>query len=272
MPLDGSASYEEVAKASGLAESFVLRFLRMGMNNNIFDEDSSGRVVHTASSRLLATDPGFGDAVGMLVEDMAPAGPRVIDAMEKFGQEAQEPNQTAFALHNSDMGFYRFLSQHPERARRFGGGMKFYTKHVSFDLRHLLNAYDFSSIDSPETLVVDVGGGQGHVSQYLARHTKNIHFLVQDLPYVVEEGLKGLPSDLQGRIQYESHDLFEPQAVSSPSTIFLMRWVLLNWPDSYCIRILRALIPALKAGTKIFIYEWVLKDKPVKDINRKQGL
>ena len=273
VPLDGSASYEEISKASGLAAPMVYRFIRMGMTNNMFDEDSSGRVVHTAITRLLVTDPDFADAIGMQIEELAPSGSRFIEAMEKFGQDAQEPNQNAFALLNdTDKGTYGFFGQHPERARRFGAAMRFYTHGSSWGLRHILNAFDFSSLDYPGALIVDVAGGHGQVSQYLARHTKNTRFLVQDLPHVAEAGSKELPSDLKSRVEFEGHNFLEPQALSSPPTAFLLRWILHNWPEKYCVQILQSLIPAMEKGTKLFIYEYVLDDGPVKGSSRKHSL
>ena len=76
----------------------------------------------------------------------------------------------------------RESSQDPERARRFGAGMRFFTKAEGWDLKHLLASFDWASIDHPGSVALDVGGGHGSVSQFLARHTRNVHFLVQDLP------------------------------------------------------------------------------------------
>jgi hypothetical protein len=35
--------------------------------------------------------------------------------------------------------------------------------------------------------------------------------------------------------------------------IYLLRWILHDWSDKYCIKILQNLIPALRKGTKIVI-------------------
>lgn len=39
---------------------------------------------------------------------------------------------------------------------------------------------------------------------------------------------------------------------------FMFRWILHNWPDFYVQRILRALIPSLKRGTKIIIFDEIM--------------
>jgi hypothetical protein len=38
----------------------------------------------------------------------------------------------------------------------------------------------------------------------------------------------------------------------------MFRWVLHNWPDVHVQRILRALIPALKPGAKIIIFDEIM--------------
>lgn len=38
----------------------------------------------------------------------------------------------------------------------------------------------------------------------------------------------------------------------------MFRWVLHNWPDAYVHRILRALIPALKPGARVIIFDEIM--------------
>jgi hypothetical protein len=50
-----------------------------------------------------------------------------------------------------------------------------------------------------------------------------------------------------------AHDFFTPQTVVAD--VYLLRWILHNWSDKYCMRILRALIPALKPGARVVVNE-----------------
>lgn len=273
IPINSSASYDEIASTTGLSESLVFRFIRAAMSHNIFDQESStGRVYHTSLSRLLACDDGFVDSIGLQVDDLGPASIAYIDALQRWGVHDREPNQTAFALHNrTNEHLFDFLSQHPERARRFASAMQWFTADESWDLRLILRAYDWSSLDRPGTHVVDIGGSNGHVSMYLARNTSNMRFTVQDLPHVVATAEKALHSDFKGRVTLRPHDFTTPQ-VERDIDVFFLRWVLHDWPETYCIRILRHLTPALRDGSKILIYEYVLDDEPVKDLAGKVGL
>ncbi|KAI1130877.1 O-methyltransferase-domain-containing protein [Nemania abortiva] len=272
VPLDGTASYAEIAAASGLREDFCRRFMRLAMGCHIFAEDEeTKRVRHTAASRRLATDQSFIDAVGLEIDDLGPASSKMIDVWEKHGQDAAEPHQSAFTMFNeTNKPIFAFFAGQPERARRFGSAMGYFVKEDSWDLRHLLAAFDWPSIDRPGAQVVDIGGGNGHISQYLARHTKNVHYIVQDLAHVVSQAPSLLPSDLEDRVEFVEHDFFTPQSMEPPAA-FIMRYVLHNWADRYATRILQSLVPAMRKGTKVLVYEYVLEDGPITNLSGRFG-
>jgi hypothetical protein len=273
VPLDGDASYAEIAATSGLSETLCLRFIRCAMSNNIFDEDpKTGRIRHTAVSRLLATNQGLCDAVGLELEDIAPATSKLPDAWEKYGQDASEPNETAFNIYNdTSKPLFGVFGDYPKRGRRFGSAMQLFTLGDGWGLQHVLTAFDWASLDKPGAAVIDVGGGFGTVSQYLAHHTSNIHFVVQDLPHVVSMAPAKLPEDLKDRIDFVVHDFHKPQPSEPAPVAFLLRWVLHNWSDKYCINILKNLNPALRTNSKVLIYEYVLEGGPVTDLTGRVG-
>ncbi|KAJ3578712.1 hypothetical protein NPX13_g1853 [Xylaria arbuscula] len=272
VPLDGTASYAEIATASGLKEDLCRRFIRLAMGSHVFTEDpETQRVRHTASSRRLATDQIFSDAVGLEIDDLGPASSRLINVWEKYAQDIAEPSLSAWSMFNeTDKPIFAVFASQPERARRFGGAMRHFTKGDSWDLRHLLTSFDWSSIDKPGAKVVDIGGGNGQISQYLARHTTNVHYIVQDLAHVVSQAPSQLPSELKGRIEFVEHDFFTPQTMEPPAA-FLMRYVLHNWADRYAIRILQNLVPAMRKGSKVLIYEYVLEDRSITDLTGRFG-
>ena len=268
--IDGSTTYHEISSKSGLPEALVRRFMRHAMGNHIFAEVSPDAVRHTAASRLMNTDPGFFDAVGLETSELAPAASKVIEAIKRYG-DSGEQNESAFSLANeSTLSIFQILGQHPERARRFGSGMRFFTKDGSWDLKHLYSGFDWKSVDHSGTTVVDMGGGIGSVSQFLARSTQHIKFIVQDLPGTVEQGRASLPEEFRGRIEFVAHDFFTEQRLASPD-IYLFRWIMHNWSDPYCIKILRNLSSTMSKGSRILIYEYVLEDAPETQLTEKMG-
>jgi hypothetical protein len=139
--------------------------------------------------------------------------------------------------------------------------MQFFSRSGGIDLKHLLNGYPWRSIDHPGTIVVDVGGGQGTVSKAIAAATENINFLVQDLAGPVKIGRETLPAHLLGRVQYAEADFFADQQFIG-AHVYFFRWILHNWSDEYCVKILQSLVPAMKSGSKVIIYEYVLEEGP----------
>lgn len=268
--VEGSTTYHEISSKSGLPEALARRFMRHAMGNHIFAEVSPNAVRHTAASRMMATDPGFFDAVGLEASELAPTAARVIEALKRYG-DSGEPNESAFSMANeTTLSIFQFLGQHPERARRFGSGMRFFTKGETWDLKHLVSGFDWASFDHPGATVVDMGGGNGSVSQFLARSTQHITFIVQDLPGTVEQGRASLPVELKGRVEFMAHDFFTEQRLQNPD-IYLFRWILHNWSDPYCMKMLRNLIPTMRHGSRILFYECVLEDTPTTLLTEKMG-
>jgi hypothetical protein len=56
-----------------------------------------------------------------------------------------------------------------------------------------------------------------------------------------------------------SHDMFSEQPVAG-ADVYLLRFVLHDWSDKYCVKVLKQLIPALKRGAKVVIQDHLLPE------------
>ncbi|MCJ1470776.1 hypothetical protein MMC07_009423 [Pseudocyphellaria aurata] len=259
VPTDGEISFEEIARAGNLDESLVRRFLRHAMMNRIFQKPRLGYVEHTAASRMLRVNPEAMDTVGFMVEDVHPASTKTFEALEKYPGSG-EPNETGYNIEtNTSDSFYIELAKDPERARRFGGGMRFLTRGSIYDINHLIRGWEWSELDRAGCTVVDVGGGHGAVSRALAGATSKLKFIVQDLPDTAKEGARLVPEELRGRISFMAHDIFTTQPVKG-ADLYFFRFVFHNWSDKYSLSILRNLLPAMKYGSRVLIYEFLPAD------------
>ena len=127
-----------------------------------------------------------------------------------------------------------------------------------FETRHVYDLFDWGAYE--QASLVDVGGSHGLVCVELARKLPKFNFIVQDLPEVIAEGASIIPEDLSKRIVLVAHDFFKAQPARNMDFYFL-RWIFHDWPDQYCLKILRNLIPALKAGSRILINEICIPDR-----------
>lgn len=159
-----------------------------------------------------------------------------------------------FALANdTEHPIFMELAKSPSRSRRFGSAMAAYANAKGMEPTYLLDSYDWAA----NSLVVDVGGARGNVSNMLALHYPQLQLVVQDLPSVVE----ATPSDnrLEHHVQFMPHNFFDEQPVKD-ADVYLLRLILHNWPDKYCIQILRALIPALKKNARVLVQDYCLPE------------
>ncbi|CAO2648170.1 Nn.00g090920.m01.CDS01 [Neocucurbitaria sp. VM-36] len=264
VPVDGEIAFKDLAANIGIDHAALARVLRLGIAYRIFREPRPGVIAHSAASRQISNDPRVASWVGANVDEMWPAALKVVDALVKWPQAA-EPNQTGFSLANdTDQPFYTVIAQDPDRARRFGGAMSFFTTGEGYSLRHLTDGYPWHFI--PSGTVVDLGGSHGDAAFALARKYPTLDLIVQELPEVVanskeQEGLN---------VRFMAHDFFEEQPIKG-ADVYLYRWTLHNWPDKYCVDILRALIPALKNGARVLVMDFVMPPPGVlpNDLDRK---
>jgi hypothetical protein len=200
-----------------------------------------------------------------------PAAAKMVAALQKYPGSG-ESNETGFNLaFNTSRPFYRELQATPERVRRFGSAMRWFTAGGSYSVDHLIKGYDWAQFDTESGLLVDVGGGHGAISLALAGATKKMRFVVQDLPVVASQGAKIVPAELQDRVSVMAHDFFTPQPVKGAS-IYFLRTILHNWSDGQASRILGALIPALVDGSRIVVYEFLPGDVATTAWTDKQPL
>ncbi|KAL8925536.1 MAG: hypothetical protein Q9208_003427 [Pyrenodesmia sp. 3 TL-2023] len=159
--------------------------------------------------------------------------------------------------HRSENTFFADLAQRPQRAQRYAEAMQWFNTGPGLEPSHLLDAFPW--YDVGDGAVVDVGGGYGSFSIALAERFPSLRCIVQDRAGVVAEGQAKLATELAGRVHFMAHDFFTDQPAMDVSAFFL-RWILHDWSDKYAIKILRALIPALRAGAKVLVNEMIVPE------------
>lgn len=78
---------------------------------------------------------------------------------------------------------------------------------------------------------------------------------MQDLPKVQPVFEASVPSELTSRVSFMVHDFLQPQPLAAD--IYLLKMILHDWPDQDCVRILQALRPGLKKGSRVILFEYI---------------
>ncbi|KUI68466.1 6-hydroxytryprostatin B O-methyltransferase [Cytospora mali] len=267
VPAGGQTSYGSIAKQIGLSEQMTRRLLRHAMTLHIFREPEPGFVGHTQTSRLLR-DPENNAFLDWQPEVGWPSSLKLVDALQKW-PGSEEPDETAFSLANPNGGsIYNIFSQDPERALKFARGMKVFGDLPEFNISNTVQGYDWAALGQAQ--VVDVGGSQGKLAIALAGNFPGLNLVVQDMEKVVEGAQDSVPLGLRSRVRLMAHDFFTPQTVHAD--VYVFRTILHNWGDTYCVKILRALVPALKPGTRILINDMCLPEPGSIPANREVDL
>ena len=144
---------------------------------------------------------------------------------------------------------FEYFAEHPDQARVFSAAM---TNRSTPVIREAA-----TSIDTTEAhFVVDVGGADGAFIAALLHHnpalTGAVLDLAQVIPGVIEAAAAhGLLSRMTGIVG----DFFDQVPAAD---VYLLKFVLHDWSDESCVRILSNIRAAMEPGARLFIVEMAI--------------
>ncbi|MFT4978851.1 MAG: putative O-methyltransferase YrrM [Myxococcota bacterium] len=142
------------------------------------------------------------------------------------------------------------LAQHREQLAVFHEGM------ASLNAR-LLPALVRSLAVPDRGHVVDIAGGHGTLLAALLAHRPTLTGTLFDRPEVALDALAFLSRQgLADRTRCVGGDLFEE--VPDDGDAYLLKWILHDWNDDDCVRILERVRRAMRPGVRLHIVERVL--------------
>ncbi|CAI9104802.1 OLC1v1003565C1 [Oldenlandia corymbosa var. corymbosa] len=235
----------------------ILRFLtRRRIFRQLPPPDGDGdwmqcSYAQTPLSRLLRRTGEKSMAAFILFENSPPmlAPWQNLKARVVEGGEAQAPFDTA----HEGLDVWEYARHHPEHSQLLNDSM-------SCDARMAVSAL---LQECPEVFdgigtLVDVGGGDGTALKAILGGTTIKRGINFDLPHVVSAAAAATADWGAKRIQHVAGDFFK--LVPSADAAFLM-WVLHDWGDDECIKILKNCKAALPPLTgKVIILEAVIDD------------
>jgi trans-aconitate methyltransferase len=155
-------------------------------------------------------------------------------------------NQAPAAI-GSDV--FTYFSAHPEEARMFGTAMTDLSEPV---IRTAVSVIEMGDAKT----VVDVGGADGAFTFELVRQHPQATGIVFDRPHAMPGVLaEAERRGLQDRVTGVPGDFFESVPAGD---IYLLKFIMHDWDDPSCVRILSTVRRAMNPGARVLIVEMAM--------------
>jgi O-methyltransferase domain len=165
------------------------------------------------------------------------------------------------AVYSTPLNFYTYSAQFDHGAAlNFARSME---ELARSQLPFFANSYPLDRLP-PASHFVDVAGGLGNLSYFLAERLPQAVFEVQDLPFIVEQADNACAAALKHRVSFKAQDMFAPQPrrekVNGTRLVYLLKIVLHDHGDEECKVILQNLLSTMNKGDRILIIDVVTSD------------
>jgi len=267
LPQNGEQiSLAELSKKTGAEEEFVTRIARvLGAYEIVrltYTESGLPNYSHMPYSRFMSSSAGRA-ATKHLFDTMfhgqtASAG----HYFTKYGFKSPEDAKNCpytFAHGAQNASFFDLLEKDPEELATFNEAMTFT---ATLGLKQTVSSYPFDQLqaNADGIVLVDVGGGKGHVINEIRNTYPGIQgkMVLEDMQFVLEGGTV-VPEEA-GALQ--PYDFFkEVQPIKGANYFF--KSIFHDWPDKACLQILQNLAPAMRGhpNSRLLICDLVIPDQ-----------
>jgi hypothetical protein len=148
--------------------------------------------------------------------------------------------------------FFEYLSNNPDAGAAFNGTMARLSDRV---VDEAVTHYDFGTASR----ILDVGGGRGHFAAAVLEAHPELVGAVFDVPEVAEAASEHLDArGLGDRAEAVGGSFLE--SVPSGYDLHLLKWILHDWDDEACRRLLTACRAALPDNGRLVVVEQLLPE------------
>jgi len=242
----GSRTVEDLAAAAAVQPSALYRLLRALASVGIFAETKGRRFKLTPLAAMLKTDvPHSMHAWTMMVnEHWMWDGWKALDHGMKTGEMP--------FLKAHGVPFFQYLEQHPEDLKVFGESMSSLSK---VENPAIAAAYTFPK----NSTLVDVAGGHGSLLAAILKANPRLQGVLFDQPSVIaraEQDQHVTAKGIAQRCRLESGNFFE--AVPTGGDAYIMKYILHDWNDEECVKILSNCRAAMNEKGKVLVVDAVV--------------
>ncbi|KZT58689.1 S-adenosyl-L-methionine-dependent methyltransferase [Calocera cornea HHB12733] len=174
---------------------------------------------------------------------------------------SEEPAESAFSTYIGNGKTYWAWLEEPGNAKKEAAMSVGMGTGQTASADAINQGFDFKSLNENDH-VVDIGGGIGNTALSIARGNSSVRITVQDRAAVIKDGIEkwkqSFPEALSsGRVTFQEGDFFAPQSIKDAS-VFILRHILHDWSDKYCLQILSHLRAAATPSTKLLVMDSIM--------------
>jgi hypothetical protein len=243
----GPRTADEVAAKAEIDDGGTYRLLRALASLGVLERRADGRFALTAIGERLRSDaPGtFRDAFIAETDTIHwRSWEKAADAV-RSGLPRPKP---VFGMPAFD-----YYAQNPTEGEQFGRAMQNISR---FAAAAVLEAYDFSGVRT----VMDVGGGNGSLALAILEKHPEMRGKVFDLPYMAPHAHASIAAaGAAQRCVFEAGDFFA--AVPKGADLQVLKFILHDWTDEECVRLLGCCRASLSPGGRILIVEMLVPEE-----------
>ncbi|KAG0636674.1 S-adenosyl-L-methionine-dependent methyltransferase [Tuber brumale] len=244
---DAPMHITELAEKAGADERRLLTVMKLLSNSYVFAEVKPNYFAHNFASIHL-TEEGVEGFITYCMDVVYFASDKYSESMRKHGSSTK-PNETAFNLgHSTNKTFWEWVHERPDICGRFNACMKPFG---ATSYPRLRTVFPWKSLG--DSLLVDVGGGNGYIAYMLADEAPELKIMIQDVEQTIDEAKKICPDSIKHRCSFYVHNFFETQPVVAD--VYFLRMVMHFMNDEDCVKVLKCIIPAMKPGARILVAE-----------------
>ncbi|MFN3241022.1 MAG: methyltransferase [Planctomycetota bacterium] len=241
---DRARTAAEVAGEVGADPERLHRMMRALTGVGVFSVDGDGRYANTELGATLRSDrpDSMRDFARMMPASYNWHG---WDALDVGIREQRTPFDEVFG-----MGGFAYLQQHPDDEAVFARAMASIS---GAENPAVAAALPLDGIGS----LMDVGGSGGHLLAAVMQQHAALRGVLFDQPQVVHGAKQaGYLQGLGERVAFAGGDFFE--AVPGGVDAYLMKYILHDWDDDRCVRILQNCRANLSADGRVFVVDNVV--------------
>ncbi|KAG4027317.1 hypothetical protein MFRU_031g00650 [Monilinia fructicola] len=248
LPADGSSySATTLAEKLGVEKELLVRFMRVLTVVGPFAEVGEEEYTHTPYSMAYLT-PELRGIFKLMYDEYNLANARMYEFFRENGFKSPEDhllNPYCFAHQTGEKNMWEHIGAFPERFQNLNLAMIAQTEATNWTVGIFPFKAQLKEVksDNETVLVVDIGGGSGHVTKQIMKFVEGIpgKVVLQERAELIDSIGHAIPE-----VSTMKYDFFTPQPIKG-APIYYIRRCLHDWPDVDCVRILKVIAAAMTA-------------------------